>query len=153
MQLEHATLIPRSCQPLPGTGPSLDEMAAPARFPAAGTAATPGLGLAQPRRRGEPFRDAEACLVWTIRQLAAEAEAEKKPARAAICSPHEVVKCLDKLYRQRRIDLHHVRILRLWAHRGRAPDPRNPIERADARIWREALDRLEWPLRTLGIVS
>lgn len=106
-----------------------------------------------PRRRGKPFRDAEACIVWTIRCLAEEAETGRRPQEAAICAPAEVVKCLDTLYRRRRIDLHHVRILRLWAHRGRAPDRAQPMERADWRIWREALDRLDWPLRSLGIIS
>ncbi|GAB0119548.1 hypothetical protein Acid7E03_36200 [Acidisoma sp. 7E03] len=77
----------------------------------------------------------------------------RRAPEEAICDPREVVKCLDTLYRRRRIDLHHVRILRLWAHRGRAPDRADPMERADWRIWREALDRLDWPLRSLGIIS
>ena len=110
-------------------------------------------GLKAPSRRGEPFRDAEACIFWTIERLAEEAEGTRRPAGAAICTPGEVVKCLDNLYRRRRIDLHHVRILRLWAHRGRAPQEAEPMERADWRIWREALDRLDWPLRSLGIIS
>ncbi|HTI02136.1 MAG TPA: hypothetical protein VL752_14400 [Acidisoma sp.] len=87
-----------------------------------------------------------------IRRLAEEAEGQHR-RESAICTPIEVVKCLDTLYRRRRIDLHHVRILRLWAHRGRAPDRADPMERADWRVWREALDRLEWPLRSLGIIS
>jgi hypothetical protein len=113
--------------------------------------------------RGRPFRDAEACIIWMVQALAAEAEgmprqagprqAGPRQATASICTPAEVVKCLDTLYRRRRIDLHHVRILRLWGHRGRAPDAANPMERADWRSWREALDRLDWPLRSLGIIS
>lgn len=116
-----------------------------------------------PQRRGRPFRDAESCIFWTIKTLAAEAEGRasppardktgKRPPAAAVCTPAEVVKCLDTLYRRRRIDLHHVRILRLWGHRGRAPSPDLPMEKGDWRVWREALDRLDWPLRSLGIVS
>jgi hypothetical protein len=87
-----------------------------------------------------------------IRRLAEEAEGASR-RETAICTPIEVVKCLDTLYRRRRIDLHHVRILRLWAHRGHAPDRADPMERADWRVWREALERLEWPLRSLGIIS
>lgn len=115
--------------------------------------AGPGPAMPMPRRRGQPFRDAEACIVWTIRRLAAEAEGAPARREPAICTPAEVVKCLDTLYRRRRIDLHHVRILRLWAHRGRAPDRSDPRERADWRVWREALERLDWPLRSLGIIS
>jgi hypothetical protein len=80
-------------------------------------------------------------------------KAGPRSVASAICTPAEVVKCLDTLYRRRRIDLHHVRVLRLWGHRGRAPDAANPMEKADWRTWREALDRLDWPLRSLGIIS
>jgi hypothetical protein len=101
--------------------------------------------------------------MWMVQALAAEAEGAPRKAAPhkagprrvapAICAPAEVVKCLDTLYRRRRIDLHHVRVLRLWGHRGRAPDAANPMEKADCRTWREALDRLDWPLRSLGIIS
>ena len=69
------------------------------------------------------------------------------------CDPDDVVKCLDQLYRHRRIDLVHARILRIWGERGMAPNPAYPLERCDWRLWREALDRLEWPLRVKGIVA
>ena len=130
-------------------------------FRAPGRGAAPALrGSASggPHRRGRPFADAEACIIWMVQALTAEAEdaprkAGTRETAAAICSPAEVVKCLDTLYRRRRIDLHHVRILRLWGHRGRAPDAANPMEKAEGRVWREALDRLDWPLRSLGIIS
>ncbi|MCB8879397.1 hypothetical protein ACELLULO517_04070 [Acidisoma cellulosilytica] len=123
---------------------------------------SPARALGGPQRLGQPFRDAEACIFWTIRALAAEvapspAAANRRAIRrrpvASICTPAEVVKCLDKLYRRRRIDLHHVRILRIWGHRGRAPNPELGKERGDWRVWREALERLDWPLRSLGIIS
>ena len=69
------------------------------------------------------------------------------------CEPDDVVRSLDSLYRQRRIDLLHGRILRLWGERGCAPDPRNPTENYDWTIWKEAMDRLEWPLRVKGIIG
>jgi len=63
------------------------------------------------------------------------------------------MKCLDALYRRRRIDLVHARILRVWGERGTAPNPAYASERCDWKLWREALDRLEWPLRVKGIVA
>ena len=63
-----------------------------------------------------------------------------------------MIKCLDRLYRHRRIDLVHARILRIWGERGTPPDARYSAESTDARLWREALGRLEWPLRVKGIV-
>jgi hypothetical protein len=69
------------------------------------------------------------------------------------CEPDDVVKCLDRLYRQRRVDLGHARILRIWGERGTAPSPLVPSERGDLRFWREAMAALDFPLRAKGIVS
>lgn len=67
------------------------------------------------------------------------------------CEPDDVVKCLDRLYRQRRIDLAHARILRIWGERQAAPDPGRDY--GDYRLWREAIDRLRWHLVERGIVE
>jgi len=110
-----------------------------------------------PMVRGEPFRSAEEARFWTMAALVARREGARFGARAGRvvrpCEPDDVVKCLDTLYRRRRIDLTHVRILRVWGERQNAPDPTCVAERADSRLWREALDALEWPLRVKGIVA
>jgi hypothetical protein len=113
---------------------------APARLPAA-----------------TPFRSAEEAWLWTMAALVARREGAR--VRAGIgrairpCEPDDVVKCLDQLYRRRRIDLVHARILRIWGERQAAPNPAFATERCDWRLWREALDRLEWMLRVKGIVA
>jgi len=103
----------------------------------------------------EPFRSAEQAWFWTMAALMARRDGGRssaaRPPRP--CDPDDVVKCLDQLYRRRRIDLAHARILRIWGERGMAPNPAYPLERCDWRLWREALDRLEWPLRVKGIVA
>ena len=38
-----------------------------------------------------------------------------------------IIKCLDALYRRRRIDLLHARILRIWGERQVSPKPRFPV--------------------------
>jgi tripartite ATP-independent transporter DctP family solute receptor len=68
------------------------------------------------------------------------------------CDPDDVVKCLDQLHRRRRIDLLHARIVRIWGERQTAPNPAHAGEVCDARLWREAMERLDWPLRAKGIV-
>ena len=117
--------------------------------------AAPGRRLGAPRT--EPFRDAEQAWLWTMSCLIARREGARSTAGlgqvARPCEPDDVVKCLDGLYRQRRIDLVHARILRIWGERQIAPNPAFPRERCDWRLWREALDRLEWPLRVKGIVG
>ena len=108
-------------------------------------------------RLAEPFRDAAEAWFWAVRALQARREGARFTAnQGAIhrpCEPDDVVRCLDGLYRQRRIDLLHARVLRNWGERGMAPDPGRPRESCDARIWREAIERLEWPLRIKGIVG
>jgi hypothetical protein len=69
------------------------------------------------------------------------------------CEPDDVVKCLDGLYRQRRIDLSHARVLRIWGERQMPPSLMVAAECHDHRLWVEALERLEWPLRVKGIVA
>lgn len=107
--------------------------------------------------RVEPFPTAEEAWFWTMAALVARRDGARIVSglgRAVRpCEPDDVVRCLDRLYRQRRLDLQHARILRLWGERGTAPDPRYPREKGDHRLWREALDRLEWLLRVKGIVA
>lgn len=105
--------------------------------------------------RVEAFRSAEQAWFWTMAALVARREGTHGGGARTErpCDPDDVVKCLDQLYRRRRIDLVHARILRIWGERGTAPNPTYPAERSDWRLWREALDRLEWPLRVKGIVA
>jgi hypothetical protein len=107
--------------------------------------------------RGQPFHSAEEAWFWTMAALVARREGARYGANKGLitrpCEPDDVVKCLDTLYRQRRIDLVHGRILRIWGERQTAPNPAYAVERNDWRVWREALDRLEWQLRVKGIVS
>jgi hypothetical protein len=104
-----------------------------------------------------PFRSAEEAWLWTMAALMARRSGARYSAGKGLvrrpCEPDDVVKCLDLLYRRRRVDLVHARILRIWGERQAAPNPAYPSERGDWRLWREALDRLEWPLRVKGIVA
>ncbi len=110
-----------------------------------------------PQRRCEPFKSAEEAWLWTMAALMARREGARYTANqgkvSRPCEPDDVVKCLDGLYRRRRIDLVHARILRIWGERQAAPNPAFAGERCDWRLWREALDRLEWSLRVKGIVG
>ena len=95
--------------------------------------------------------------MWTMAALIARRDGARYTANQGRvtrpCDPDDVVKCLDGLYRQRRIDLTHARILRAWGERQTAPSAAVAAERHDQRLWTEALERLEWPLRVKGIVA
>jgi len=109
-----------------------------------------------PIPRFEPFRSAEEAWLWTMAALVARRDGMRYTSRtgkaARPCDPDDVVRSLDTLYRRRRIDLVHARILRIWGERQTAPNPAFASERCDWKLWREALDRLEWILRIKGVV-
>jgi hypothetical protein len=109
------------------------------------------------QQRTEAFRSAEEAWFWTMAALIARRDGARIVSGAGLvtrpCEPDDVVKCLDRLYRHRRVDLQHARILRIWGERQQAPDPRYPREKGDWRLWREAMLRLDWPLRVKGIVA
>ncbi|WP_043830755.1 hypothetical protein [Muricoccus aerilatus] len=105
----------------------------------------------------QPFQSADEAWFWTMAALVARRDGARIVSGRGLvsrpCEPDDVVKALDRLYRQRRIDLAHARIMRIWGERGTAPDATSPRERGDYRLWREAMERLEWPLRMKGIVA
>jgi hypothetical protein len=105
----------------------------------------------------QPFGSAEEAWLWTMAALIARREGARYTANLGRvcrpCDPDDVVKSLDGLYRQKRIDLAHARILRIWGERQMAPSHAVAVERQDRRLWVEALERLEWPLRVKGIIA
>jgi hypothetical protein len=74
----------------------------------------------------EPFRSAEQAWFWTMAALLARHEGGSNPGGRGV--------------------------LRAWGERGVSPDGRHAAERAEARLWSEAMALLEWPLRVRGIV-
>jgi len=107
--------------------------------------------------QAEPFHSAEEAWFWTMTALLARQDGARIVAGRGTtqrpCEPDDVVKCLDRLYRQRRIDLGHARVLRHWGERGYPPNGNFATERAAAATWKEAMSRLEWPLRIKGIIA
>ena len=96
------------------------------------------------------FENAEDAWFWAMAALSARRSGQPMPEGP--CEPDEVVKALDQLYRRRRIELVHSRILRIWGERQRAPNQAYALERSDAQLWRQAIDRLSWSLIVRGIV-
>lgn len=106
---------------------------------------------------GEPFRSSEDAWFWTMAALTARRDGARFTAQLGRvtrpCEPDDVVRCLNLLYQRRRISLDHARVLRVWGDRQISPNPSCIGERRDWQLWREALVRLEWPLRIKGIVG
>lgn len=100
-----------------------------------------------------PFQTAEAAWFWTAASLLARRDPAAPRPPPGPCRPEDVLKCLDGLYRANTVELLHARILRLWGWRGVAPNPARPQERCDWRLWQEAMQGLDGPLRAASIVA
>ncbi len=104
---------------------------------------------------GHPFETPDQAWFWTMAALQARNSGTGRACSARTerpCDPDDIIRALDQLYRTRRIDLLHARILRIWGERGTAPCARHPSEARDAAIWQEAMNRLGARLRARGII-
>jgi hypothetical protein len=106
------------------------------------------------RIEGEPFRNAEEAWFWTMGVLIArrEGSVRSRPGIPRPCEPNDILRCLDVLYRSRRIDLIHARVLRIWGERQMVPPSSWQGGHGHAVLWREAMEQLEWALRFKGII-
>ena len=100
-----------------------------------------------------PFPSAEAAWFWASAVLHARREPSAPQPPAGPCRVEDVVKCVDVLYRAGTLELLHARILRIWGWRGLPPNPARLRERSDWRLWREAMEAVDAPLRARGIVA
>ncbi|CAH2606475.1 conserved protein of unknown function (plasmid) [Rhodovastum atsumiense] len=106
-------------------------------------------GAAQP----VPFASAEEAWLWTMAAHVARRDGttmEDQTPRP--CEVDDVIRILDQLYRSRRIGLAHAKVLRVYGEIQTAPRSTYGQERADARLWTEAMTRLAGPLRQKGII-
>jgi hypothetical protein len=105
----------------------------------------------------QSFRSVEAAWFWCMSVLLARQDGagHQRGAQRQICEADDIVKALDRLYRQRRVDLSQARVLRIYGEKGVAPNrgSLNPGERTDATRWEQAMRALEEPLRLRGIVA
>ena len=103
-----------------------------------------------------PFEDAQEAWFWFIQAMGARQEGARITAGKALvprpCEPLDILKAVDHLVRQRRLQRDHILVLRHYGVRVLAPDPRRAKEARAYKIWREALDRLSDILCLKGIV-
>jgi hypothetical protein len=91
------------------------------------------------------FESAEEAWFWGI--LSRRREETARP-----CEPMELLRIVDRLYRQRRLIRDHLLVLSFYGRRRAAPDPRCRREQRAAALWREAMLAIGPALRRRGIV-
>lgn len=112
---------------------------------------------AQPSGETVPFDDVAQAWFWFIQAQQARQEGARVRAGQGLvsrpCEPLDMMRVVDRLYRQRRLLRPHLLVLAHYGRRMLAPEPGRAREAADLALWREALDRLTPPLRAKGIVQ
>jgi hypothetical protein len=103
-----------------------------------------------------PFVSAEEAWFWFMTAQAAKNDGARIVAgQGAVkrpCEPADILQALNRLYRQRRVQMDHIRVLKHYGERHMPPDHRRPRELRAYLIWSEALERLESLLEAKGIV-
>lgn len=93
-----------------------------------------------------PFENAEEAWFWFIAAQQARLDGAKFIAGQALvqrpCEPLDILKILDRLYRNRRLLRDHLLVLRHYGRRHMAPDPYRVKEARAAVLWTQALERM-----------
>jgi hypothetical protein len=110
----------------------------------------------QPNARTTAFDNAEEAWLWFILAQEARNEGARITSGAGLiarpCEPTDILNCIDRLYRHRRLVMDHLLVLRHYGKRQMPPDPRRIKEVRAFALWKEALERIEPILVTKGIV-
>lgn len=103
------------------------------------------------------FDTAEEAWFWFIQA----SEAKNSGARIVSgkgrvtrpCEPSDIYNVLNRLYRSRRLNMNHLRVLKHYGVRMMPPDYKRSKEARSYHIWREAMRRLQDALQDKGIVE
>jgi len=104
-----------------------------------------------------PFESAEEAWFWFIAAQEAKNSGARFVAGAGLhnrpCEPVDILKCIDRLYRNRRLKRDHIMVLKHYGVRHMAPDYARAKERRSYHLWCEALEILEELMMSKGIVK
>ncbi len=112
--------------------------------------------MPHPSVNAVPFDSAEAAWFWFIQ--ANQARIDRARISRGLsdvprpCDPVDILRILDRLYRNRLLIMDHLLVLRHYGRRMMAPDPRRVREVRAFRLWREALSHIEAVMIRKGIV-
>jgi len=104
-----------------------------------------------------PFQNAEEAWFWFIAAQQARLDGARFVAGQGACprpcEPIDILKILDRLYRQRRLLRDHLLVLRHYGRRYLAPDFRRSKELRAAELWSEAMERIGVVLEAKNIIQ
>lgn len=105
----------------------------------------------------QPFASAEEAWFWF--STAYQARLDGATIRAGLadvprpCEPLDIIRLVDRLYRQRLLLLEHMKVLIDYGKKRMVPDGRRQGEARHEYLWRQAMEVLEFNFRRKGIVA
>lgn len=103
-----------------------------------------------------PFPSAEEAWFWFVQAHEARMAGARCSAGQGLvarpCEPLDIMREVDRLYRNRCLLRDHLHVLVHYGRRQEAPDPQRPREGRAARIWQEAFQQIHPVLCRKGIV-
>ncbi|MDP7141797.1 MAG: hypothetical protein QF692_08215 [Alphaproteobacteria bacterium] len=94
-----------------------------------------------------PFTNAEEAWFWFIQAQTAKSEGARVTAGSGVvprpCEPADILNILNRLYRNRKLLMDHLLVLRHYGKRLMAPDFTRVKEMRAHTLWHEALETLE----------
>lgn len=104
---------------------------------------------------GRAFDSAEEAWFWSVQAQDAKAAGARIVAGRGLvqrpCEPADVLRVVDRLYRNRKLDRDHLHVLVHYGRRLSAPDPERHREQRAHALWCEAFERVTPVLRGKGI--
>ncbi len=95
----------------------------------------------------EPFQSVEQVWFWFVQAYTARQDGARVTAGAGTCNrpcePVDIMVILDKLHRNRRLLIDHMKVLKHYGVRQLPPDPYRVKEARAATLWQEAMAILE----------
>ncbi len=103
-----------------------------------------------------PFASAEEAWFWFIQAQQARNDGARFSMGLGLfarpCEPLDILRVVERLYRNRRLIMDHLLVLRHYGRRMMPPDPCRVREARAHTLWTEALERIEPVLCRKGIV-
>lgn len=110
-----------------------------------------------PPIKATPFDSVEEAWFWFVPAHEAKLAGARVRAGQGLvarpCEPGDILRAVDRLYRQRRLLRDHLLVMAHYGRRQMAPDPDRRREMRDHGLWAEALSALDPALREKGIVK
>ena len=104
-----------------------------------------------------PFETVEDAWFWFIDANEARNDGARIMAGAGLyirpCEANDILNILNRLHRNRRLLMDHLRVLRFYGLKGMSPDPYTRREISASKLWDEAMDILEEIFISKGIVE